>query len=108
MIVNFKIYEEFHEKDKPRLQDLPFGKIQRRCDINEYKYKIDDIVTHIELGKVFIIKSINDCSDNQDYFIINPVDTSEKGFVIEEELRDAKPDEKEDAEAFLSAKKYNI
>jgi len=82
--------------------------MQRRDNLNEYKYEPDDIVTHIELGKVFIVKSINGCSENQDYFIINPVDTTERGFVIEEELRDATQEEKGDAEAYLMSKKYNI
>jgi len=101
MITQFKIYEA-------RLNDLPAPKLTRRSNLKEYKYKPDDIVYHIEADKVFIVKSINDCSDNQDYYLINPVDPTEKGFVIEEELRDAKEEEIYDAEAYLAANKYNL
>ena len=101
MITQFKIYEI-------RLQDLPIPKVNRRTNLKEYKYKKDDIVYHIELKKVFIINSINNCSDIQDYYIINPINTSERGWVIEEELRNAKENEKDEANAYLSANKYNL
>jgi len=112
MIIQFKIYEEsYHErfkKSKVRLQDLPVPELPRRTNLKKYKYKEDDIIYHIALGKVFIIKSVNDCSDNQDYYIINPTDTSERGWVIEEELRNAEENEKDEASAYLAANKYNL
>lgn len=98
---NFKLFEI-------KLQDMPFTKIERRINLKEYKYKEEDIVYHIELEKAFIVKSINRLSDLQDYYIINPLDTTERAFVIEEELRDPKPSEKEEIETILTTNKYNL
>jgi len=100
MITKFKIFEN-------KLKDLSYPDVERRDNLKQYKYDIDDIVIVKELNKVFIVKSINKFSDIQDYFLYNPIE-NDKGWCIEEELRDATPDEKLDLEMVLKAQQYNI
>lgn len=112
MITNFLIYKEsYHERFKKfevKLNYLRISKLHRRDNIKKYKYKKNDIVFHKELGRVFIVNGINDFSDDQDYYVTNPFDPTECGFVIEEELRDAKEEELRDTEVHLLANKYNL
>ena len=101
MITKFKIFET-------KLRNLPYPiNIKRRINIKEYKYEINDIVVHKELSIPYLVKDINKFSDNQDYWIVNPI-IGDSGFVLEEELRDAKPSEKEELLAYIDMEKYNL
>ena len=100
MITKFKIF-------KNTLSGLAYPDIERRVNLEQYKYKVGDILAHKVLNTAFIVKSVNDCSDNQDYFLYNPIE-NDKGWCIEEELRDATHDEKIDLEIFLTSKQYNL
>ena len=101
MITKFKIFESV-------LLDLPYPKnIKRRSNLREYKYKENDIVYHKKMKQPYIVQSINDCSENQDYYLYNPI-TNDKGFVMEEELRNATPNEKLELETVLKAQQYNL
>jgi hypothetical protein len=101
MITKFKIFEK-------KLLDTGFPKnLKRRENLKEYKYKKDDIVFHKEVGKPFFVNSINYLSDNQDYWLYNPL-LNDHGWVMEEELRDASDSEKEDLLSYLNVKKFNL
>jgi len=71
------------------------------------KYKKDDIVVFELTQQPYIIAGFNDLSDNQDYWIVNPL-ISDHGWVCEEELRDATSEEKEVLDMAISAKKFNL
>ena len=73
-IKKFEIFEKSPTKPpwagSGPLSDLPYPKnIERRDNLNVYKYKVNDIVYHKELETIFIVKSINDGSENQDYYL---------------------------------------
>lgn len=90
-----------------RINDMPVIK-NKTGNKSEYKYKVGDIVVFKELDKLCIVKSINNSSENQDYCVRNPLDETEWGFVLEEELRDSTEEEKKMIESYIMSKKYNL
>lgn len=97
-----KIYEEYI-----RLQDTSFNR-GYPVDRKYYKYKVDDYTKVISLDRIYKVKSINDASENQDYYIVNPIDNNDRGWVVEEELTDPTPDEIISIESKINANKYNL
>ena len=97
-----KMYEEY-----VTLQDTRFNR-GYPVDRTFYKYKVGDFAKVIGLDRIYKVKSINNCSDTQDYFLENPIMKNDHGWVVEEELTDPTPDEINDTEAKISANNYNI
>ena len=71
------------------------------------KYKKNDIVVFEPNQQPYIITGFNNLSDDQDYWLVNPL-LSDRVWVCEEELRDATSEEKEEIETYLISKKYNL
>lgn len=105
MITKFKLFET-------RLQDVPFyrGEASDKKIDSDFKYKVGDIVIFKELNRHYMIKNLNIMSKNQDYYIVNPLDVTDSGWVLEEELDD--PDLNSDDYKNIIIKKdsekYNI
>lgn len=90
-----------------RLNDVP-GLLKEYDKKPTLKYDKGDLVVFKSLNKVFKVKSINLSSLRQDYYIVNPFDTTEAGWVSQEELK--KPTKKQiaDSETLSSQNKFNL
>ena len=87
--------------------DLP-NEDERRTNLDDYKYKECDLVYHKKLKRIYMIKSVNKLSPSQDYYFVNPLDSRDNGWGVEEEVRDPEPEEIVEVELFLTANKYNL
>jgi len=97
---HLKTYEQ-------NLRDVPFKDFEK---INKivYKYIKGDFVKFIELNKIYNVNQINQQSDNQDYYLINPLDKDDNGWVLEEELSTPTPEEIEEMKMKINISKYNL
>ena len=75
---------------------------------NTYKYDIDDFVIFKELNRIFKINMLNKNSNTQDYYLINPLDKQDRGWVLEEELSEPTIEQLKEIETKLTANKYNL
>ena len=73
-----------------------------------YKYEDGDYVVFIELERVYKITQTNNLSQEQDYFLQNPLEIFDRGWVTEEELRLATPEEIDNLNTEITAKRYNL
>lgn len=105
MITKFKLFEK-------TLQDMPFysGESSTKKTESDFKYNVNDIVRFKELNRHYIIKHLNKMSSNQDYYIINPLNTKDCGYVLEEELDypDINSDNYNDIMLKINTDKYNL
>lgn len=105
MITKFKLFET-------RLQDVPFyrGEPSDKQIDSDFKYKVGDIVIFKELNKHYIIKHLNLMSPNQDYYIVNPLDVTDSGWALEEEVDepDVKSDNYKNIIIKKDSEKYNL
>ena len=116
---HLKKFEQTSEQKFVRLADTPQfkGKTRFKRAIDEWgrssndekilKYKKNDIVVFEPNQTPYIIKNFNELSDYQDYFLKNPI-INDGGWVFEEELRDATPEEKKELQFVVDADRFNI
>lgn len=108
MIIKFKIFEN----ENIKLNDVPIyrGYVKRKVKDEDFKYKINDIIFFKQLNRHFIIKDKNKNSDEQDYYLENPLNHTEYGWVAEEELSDpdTNSDNYNEVVVKQSSDKYNL
>lgn len=102
MIKKFKIFEKL-------LKNFPVLKSGSGLSKDDtYKYKEGDYVKFKENGQIYMISSINKLSDNQDYYIKNPLFYEDRAWVVESEIELATNKEILDTKIKIELYKYNI
>ena len=100
---HLKIYENY-----TRLNDVPSINYSMGSDKYNLKYKKNDLVIFKSLNRLFKINHVNDNSTSQDYYLCNPFDETECGWVQEKEVRTPKKHELNDYNSKIDANKFNL
>ena len=94
------------------LTDMPYftGPIKSKGQASDFKYKEGDIVKFKDSNTHYIIKNINYLSNRQDYYIFNPLNKIDKGWVVEEELSepDTTSENYEELIIKINTEKFNL